>query len=266
MRWEDLTGDDFAAAVDQCQGVCLVALSVIERHGHHLPTGTDMFTGRAMLDRAAALEPAIVFPDYYFTQIPEARHHPGTISIDGDLMVRLLDNVCREIARNGLKKVVLVSAHGGNRNFMPFFAELQLHTPKDYAVYLVNPIQSSASAEVKVPWPASAGGHAGPGETSHILAVRPELVHMDRIVAGEGEALNRLQHLKAAGVQTSVWWYADQPHHYQGDASYASAETGEALLNARARAVAKAVKAIKADTETLRLQNEFYARSRSPMG
>ena len=265
MRWEDLTGDEFPAAVERCQGVCLVALSVIERHGHHLPTGTDMFTGRAVLDRAAALEPAIVFPDYYFTQIPEARHRLGTISVDSDLMIRLLDNVCREIARNGLKKIVLVSAHGGNRNMMPFFGELQLHAPRDYAVYLFNPIRPEVTADVKVPWDRSKGGHAGPGETSHILAVRPELVHMDRVPKDdEGRSLGRLDALREAGVQTSIWWYADHPTHYQGDASYGTAEAGNALLDAQSRAVAHAVRAVKEDSESLRLQEEFYRRSRGP--
>ena len=59
MRWEELTGDRFAEAVKECEGVCLIALSVIERHGHHLPLGTDMYIGREILNRAAAIEPAI---------------------------------------------------------------------------------------------------------------------------------------------------------------------------------------------------------------
>src|SRR5216110_1017604 len=111
MRWDELTSDLFPEAVQKAEGVCLLPLSCVERHGHHLPLATDMFIGRETCDRAAALEPAIVFPDYIFTQIPEARHLAGTIAIDGELMIKLLDNVCREIARNGLTKVVLVSAH-----------------------------------------------------------------------------------------------------------------------------------------------------------
>ena len=69
MRWEELTGDLFPQAVTQAQGVCLLPLSCIERHGHHLPLGTDMFIGRELCNRAAALEPAVVFPDFIFTQI-----------------------------------------------------------------------------------------------------------------------------------------------------------------------------------------------------
>jgi creatinine amidohydrolase len=138
MRWEELTGDRFAEAVKECDGVCLIALSVIERHGHHLPLGTDMYIGREMLNRAAAIEPAIVFPDYIFTQIPEVRHRAGTISIDPDLMIRLLDNVCREVARNGLKKVVLVNSHGGNHGLLALFNMLPLYAPRDYVIYILS--------------------------------------------------------------------------------------------------------------------------------
>jgi creatinine amidohydrolase len=265
MRWEELTGDRFPEVVEECGGVCLVALSVVERHGHHLPLGTDTYIGREIVNRAAAIEPAIVFPDYIFTQIPEARHLPGTIAIDGDLMVRLLDNVCREIARNGLKKIVLVNAHGGNRGLVGLFNMLQLYSPRDYVVYLVSGIGGPGAPRVEVPWDASANGHAGPGETSMVLASRPDLVKMDQVPTnGEGKARDRLRALREAGVETGIWWYADHPTHYAGDASFATAETGERLLKARADAVVRAVRAIKADTEARRLQDEFFRASPSP--
>ncbi len=265
MRWEELSGDQFAEAVERCQGVCLLALSVVERHGHHLPLGTDMLIGRALLDRAAALEPAVLFPDYVFTQIPEVRHRAGTICIDGDLMVRLLDNVCREIARNGLKKVVLVNVHGGNAGLISLFNMLQLYAPRDYVVYLVQPLRLSFSGMLDAPWDHESDGHAGPGETSMILALRPDLVDMGRVPADdEGVARDRLRALGEAGVQTGIWWYADHPTHYQGDARPATTETGERWLDAMAQEIARAVRAIKADTEAKRLQDEFYAASEAP--
>jgi len=62
MRWDELTSDLFPEAVQQAEGVCLLPLSCIERHAHHLPLATDMFIGREVCNRAARLEPAIVFP------------------------------------------------------------------------------------------------------------------------------------------------------------------------------------------------------------
>lgn len=265
MRWEELTGDRFAEAVQECEGVCLIALSVVERHGHHLPLGTDMVEGRGILERVAAQEPVILFPDYIFTQIPEARHLAGTISIDGDLMIQLLDNVCREIARNGLKKIVLVNAHGGNNGLVAFYNMLQLYKPRDYVVYLVNPFFAAFGGQLQLPWPREEDGHAGPGETSMVLALRPDLVHMDLVPTNdEGKARNRLQPLREAGVQTGIWWYADHPTHYAGNASFATAEAGNQLLDVMAAAVVRTVRAIKADTEAKRLQDEFFAGSAAP--
>jgi len=64
------------------------------------------------------------------------------------------------------------------------------------------------------------------------------------------------------GVETGVWWYADHPTHYRGDGSPATAEKGERLLAARARALARAIRLIKEDRETRRLQDEFFAASK----
>src|SRR3712207_3739264 len=126
MHWEELTGDQFVEAVERSEGVCLVPLSVIARHGPHLPLGTDMYIRREVCQRAAALEPAVIFSDVIFTQILEAQHCPGTIAFEADLILRLLDNVCREAARNGLKKIVLVNAHGGNSALLRFFIQTQM--------------------------------------------------------------------------------------------------------------------------------------------
>src|SRR5512139_1991616 len=204
MNWEELSSDDFPQAVKDTQGVCLVPLSVIERHGHHLPTGTDMLIGRELCRRTAALEAAIIFPDVIFTQILEARHVPGTIALDAAVIMNLLDNICREIARNGLKKIVLVSAHGGNHHFVRYFAQAQLASTRDYMVYVADPdFTPEVVAALAALWETNVDGHAGEQETSQILAIRPDLVQLDRAPGdGEGQPLDRLKTLSEAGVYT----------------------------------------------------------------
>ena len=260
MRWDELTSDQFPEAVQKAEGVCLLPLSCMERHGHHLPLATDMFIGREVCNRIAALEPAIVFPDYIFTQILEARHYPGCIGIEADLTIRLLENVCREIARNGLKKIVFVNAHGGNDHLIHYFAQIQLASPRDYVVYVVTPdFSEEDEAMIKAQWETTVDGHAGEKETSAILAIRPDLVKSDTLPNdGEGMPLGRLQNLRDLGVDVGIWWYADYPIHYCGDGIPATVEKGNRWLDARARAFAIVVRAIKADTETKRLQDEFF--------
>lgn len=266
MRWEELTGDQFPKAVADAQGVCLLPLSCIERHAHHLPLGTDMYIGRDLCLRTAALEPAVIFPDVIFTQILEARHCAGTIAVDADLILRLLDNVCREIARNGFKKIVIVNAHGGNNALIDFFLQMQLESPRDYTIYLANPpLGAEDRAVVDGQWESAVDGHAGEVESSAILAIRPDLVHPDQLRAdGEGMPQGRLKALRDAGISTSNWWYADHPTHYRGDGSPATAEKGEQWLAASARALAQAVQLIKADTVTWSLLDEFYGASAQP--
>src|SRR5260221_4574506 len=261
MRWEELTGDEFPKAVEAAQGVCLLPLSVLERHAHHLPLGTDMYIARELCRCAAELEPAIIFPDLILTQIFEAQHYPGTIAIDADLILRLLDNVCRAAARNGLTKIVIVNAHGGNGSLIRFFAQMQLASPRDYVVYVAEPpLSPEDEVTVKSQWQTTVDGHACESETSAIMAIRPDLVHADQLRSdGEGMPLERLKALQDAGVNTGIWWYADHPTHYRGDGSPATAETGNIDLAARSRPLANAIRIIKADQETKRLQDEFFA-------
>ncbi|HET9590984.1 MAG TPA: creatininase family protein [Anaerolineales bacterium] len=206
MRWDELTGDLFAEAVQKAEGVCLLPLSCIERHGHHLPLATDMFIGREVCSRAAALEPAIVFPDFIFTQILEARHYPGCIGIGPDLTIRLLENTCREIARNGLKKIVVVNAHGGNDHLIHYFAQIQLASPRDYVVYIAEQSYSPEDeAAIRAQWETTVDGHAGEKETSAILAIRPDLVKREAMPDdGEGLPLGRRQHLRDLQIDVGV--------------------------------------------------------------
>ena len=267
MFWVELTGDAFPGAVRATEGVCLVPLGCVERHAHHLPLFTDMITVRDICRRASELEPALIFPDIYFTQILEARHVPGTVAVSPDLMLRLLDEVCAEIARNGLRKIVLVNGHGGNNNLLRFFLESRLARPYDYTVYLADDSQFSPEdkAAVAAQLETTVDGHAGEIETSVMAALRPDLVRWDALSDDdEGTPQGRLDALAQAGVRTSNWWYADHPTHYRGDGRPGTAEKGELLLDAAARTLARQVRLIKADTTTRELLDEFYAASAAP--
>jgi creatinine amidohydrolase len=264
MNWEELTGDQFPEAAAAVQGVCLLPLACIERHAHHLPLGTDMFIARELCRRTAALEPAIVFPDVIFTQILEARHYPGTIALQPDTFINLLENIFEEITRNGLAKIVVVNAHGGNSPLLQFLAQIQLAQPRDYVLYIADhiPLLPEDEANVSAQWETKVDGHAGEIETSLISAIHPELVHMERIPSEpEGMPLERLNNLSQRGIYTGIWWYASHPTHYRGDAHPATAEKGQNFFDAMARSLAATIQIIKKDDVTKRLQDEFFAAS-----
>lgn len=265
--WEELTASDFPLAVEKSQGVCIIPMGVLEKHGPHLPLGTDVFIAREISRRAALQEYAVIFPFYIAGQIFEAKHQPGTIAYSTALIYKLLDETVREIARNGFSKIILVNAHGGNNAFLQYFTQTQLESPRDFAVYFITPpTDAETQRKIAEMRKSTFDGHAGEVETSAMLAFRPDLVQLERAGNESGENLNRLPIKELfPALQTGIWWYAQFPNHYAGDARQATPELGELSLQARANFLANIIKAVKADEKTLRLQKEFFNESKRPL-
>ena len=260
LHWENLTSPEFARAVEVTQGTCIVPLGVIEKHGTHLPLGTDMYSARAIAEAAVQIESAIVFPPYYLTAIHEAKHQAGTIAIDFRLMLDLLENCCREIARNGIHRILLLNGHGGNNGMLNCFADMMLEKPRDYTLYIIGLGDYRASANE---WKAMAGSpfdhHAGEYETSTMLAARPDLVRMDAIT-DNGQPQHRSDHV--AGLKNSITWYAEYPNHYAGDARPSTPDKGRFIIESSAGKVAELIRKAKADEVLPRLTAEFFARTK----
>lgn len=259
VHWEELTATDFPAAVERAKGVCALPIGVIEKHGPHLPLGSDVMQARAVATRAAQREYVVVFPHYYFGQIYEARHQPGCVTIPPELLTSLLQAVCDDIHRNGFDKIVLVNGHGGNKHWLGYFCQAQLATRRGYAVYLAQvPTDPELEAQIKQKQKTNWGGHACEDETSRLLAIRPDLVKMHLVDTESGLPQRQQPQVHAF---TGISWYADFPNHYAGIATTANAELGELLLEAAQRGLVEVFRAIKADAATVKLQEEFYGRA-----
>ena len=259
-KWEELTAEEFRQAIGKAQGTCLLPFGILEKHGPHLPLGTDLLNVRYVAEHAVQQEYSVIFPDYYFGQIAEARHEAGTVAYNADMQMKLLQATTDEMARNGCKKVIIVNGHGGNENLLPYFAQSQLDAPHDYVVYVQwgHEATKKAGAEKEGPdW------HAGETETSNMLVTHPNLTHLDRAKNESGADQKRVR--LPENLYTGIWWYARFPNHYSGDGSTATKEQGEADLQAWINTVVRAIRAVKADEESLKLQNEFYEKSRKPM-
>jgi creatinine amidohydrolase len=260
-KWEELTAPDFVQAVHQSQGVCVLPFGIIEKHGPHLPLGTDLLDVRFAVMNAVKQEYAVVFPEYYFGQIFEARQQPGTLAYSLSAQLTLLQETVSEMARNGCKKIVIVNGHGGNESLLPLFGQSQLASQRDYVVYVFGLPHENVPGRPALKTPYDM--HAGEVETSNMLIARPDLVHQDRANQQSGADLHR-QHLPES-VYTGIWWYARFPNHYAGDASAANKELGEFDQNEWSRQIAEAIKAIKADDESLKLQNQFFEDAKHPL-
>jgi creatinine amidohydrolase len=262
-RWEELTSADFVRALERAGATCALPFGILEKHGPAGPLGTDLINVRYTTLLAAKDEYTVVFPEYYFGQIFEAKHQPGTVAYSSRLQLELLQETVSEMARNGCRKIVIVNGHGGNTQLLSYFAQTQLDSPKDYIVYTLMALGSPQGATAAAaPSRPGVDGHAGEGEIADVMASRPDLAHPERSSSESGADLNRLE--LPQGVYTAIWWYARFPNHYGGDSAGATAARGQASTSATAARIANALRAIKRDETGPRLQKEFFERMLKP--
>ncbi|MDQ0059283.1 creatininase family protein [Paenibacillus harenae] len=263
MLWENLTVKQFEEAVLSTKRVCVLPIGCLEKHGDHLPLGTDMMIARTIVEQTAEAEPIVIFPYYIFGQVSEVKHYAGTVALGGEMQTRLLQEVCKEIRRNGFNKIILANGHGGNNHMLNYFVQTMLDERKDYAVYAYDLWGLSAEQhqqlESRYVTPGEYG-HADHMETSEMMHIAPALVHMDRLNPGEWHPTERGRLLVDNKTAAGIHWYMEFPNQIAGDPSLATADYGKDYIAFCADNFAKAVRAIKHDASVLELQTQFFDR------
>jgi creatinine amidohydrolase len=265
FRYEELTAPDFVKAVEKSAKTCIIPIGVMEKHGPHLPLGTDLYLSREYALRAAGKEYAVVFPWYYFSQINEARHQPGTIAYSPELIWKMLQETLDELNRNGFEKIIIVNGHGGNNAFLNYFGMAQLSEPRNYALYWFRPEDNPEITKkvTELTQPDKFDAHAGNSETSEMLAAQPSVSHPERAGQQSGVDQERMKELQY--IYTGIWWYASYPNHYGGEGSKANAQAGELLINETVSQLVKMIQQVKTDKIVPELQNQFYKESQNPL-
>ncbi|MFB3897173.1 MAG: creatininase family protein [bacterium] len=261
MQWECMTSKELGVAAKK-NGVCIIAMGVLEKHSEHLPLGTDYLNAHRLACLAAEKEAAIVFPPFYFGQIYEARCFPGAVTLKPTLLIDLIQSVFDEIGRNGFKKIIVQNGHGGNDFFLKFLAQSALWEEKPYSLYVQTEwLNAARQKKWKALLQTELHGHACECETSVLMANYPELVNKKNIPKQPSKTLNRVKHIP--GSFMGITWYASYPEHYCGDARLASAEKGHKLQQLLVDQLAEFIAAVKQDKIVPALEQEFYKRVNS---
>jgi creatinine amidohydrolase len=263
FKMEDITSPKFPAAVSQAGSVCVIPLGIIEKHGPALPLGTDLYEAREIAFHAASKEYAVIFPPYFTGQINEARHQPGAIAYSSELMWKMLDETCKELSRNGLKKIILLNGHGGNTSFLQFFCQEQLAKQQDYIVVLFRPGNDPVNeAEIKSLKKAKLDGHAGEEETSMMYFINPAFVDQAALKSESGLDQDNLGKLPFG--YTGIGWYAKYPNHFASDFNTPNKRLGELLIESESGQLAELIRFLKKDNTIQQLQEEFFKRAEHP--
>ena len=243
-QWEYLTPPEFKKLAKEEQ-ICILPIGSLERHGDHMPYGTDGLIAHKVACMAAEQEPCVVFPVYWFGQLHEASCFTGTVNFPTEFLVKMLEILLDQIAQNGFKKILILNGHGGNGDFLKYFAMSQMDREVNYSLYSAF-VYSGPRFQALDVWEKPGGGHADEMETSMIMAAAPGTVKMDQQWFHEPiEAGTALDHLTEKKISSPLFWYAMFPENVTGSPSAGTTAKGEAALQAAAADVAEILRIVK---------------------
>lgn len=195
VRIEQLNWVEYARRINDEEPVVLFPVGALEQHGPHLPMHCDEVIPRALSERVAQRVPALVAPSmcYGYKSQPRSgggNHFPGTTSLDADVLIGHVRDVIVEFARHGVRKVAVMDGHYENTMFIVEGIDLALRRLRVEGIYNMKVLRisyfefTSKETEARV-WPEGFPSwpleHAGIMETSVMLTLCPELVHMDQV-------------------------------------------------------------------------------------
>ena len=249
--WADLATTDFAT-LDRSRAIAVLPVAATEQHGPHLPLSvdTDLVDGvvRASLPHLPADLPALFLPTQAVGYSPEHTAFAGTLTLKSETVIRLWTDIAESVAATGVKKLVLFNSHGGQVSLLDVVAR-DLRARLGLLVYSVNwfnlPLIDASGADVNQRFSTDEhrfGVHAGDVETSMMLALRPERVRMDQAQDFHSTSQDRAAHFPILGNGRSAklaWQMQDyNAHGAAGHAAAATADKGQALVQAAGRSLA----------------------------
>ena len=273
VLWEELREEEFDIAIEKTGGLCVIPIGCFEMHGEHLPVATDVMQAEVIARMAAEIESACIFPSFRFGDVAGLVDWKGSVRLDPELLLRLLENLCEEIARNGFKKIMFVNYHGGNSAMLSYLVRSLMYKKRDYIVTwksgtdAIDPfkIGKRLIEEGRGVYPEllpedeqvlidmieqdKPDGHGGIDETSVMLVIRPELVNMERVNAVSGYSTKKTDALQSAKIKSGFFWNVNHPNSYDGDAEGSSERIGKLILRLRAEDIANAYRLLKEDVE-----------------
>jgi creatinine amidohydrolase/Fe(II)-dependent formamide hydrolase-like protein/7-cyano-7-deazaguanine synthase in queuosine biosynthesis len=226
--------------------VALLPVGSIEQHGPHLPLDTDAFDAEYLASQVAALcsDPKpIVLP---LIPYGVSYHHDdfsGTISISPDTLSKLVYEVGMSIVRHGIKKLVIVNAHGGNVPALKFAAQ---NINRDAHIFTCVESGETSDTDVNRIIETPSDVHAGEIETSTTLAIRPDRVDVSRAQKFVPRFWSRYLDFS---TRRSVEWFGKtvkiSKSGVLGDPTLASRDKGEQIWEMMIKRLAEFIEDLK---------------------
>ncbi|KQM33246.1 creatininase [Rhizobium sp. Leaf68] len=217
--------------------IAVLPLGAHEQHGPHLPFETDTLIAKGIVARLKAALPQ----DFPVTFLPvepvgysiEHMDVAGTKTLAFDEAVNRWLEIARAQHEKGIRKFVMLNAHGGNAPLMTIVAT---EARKRFSMLAVatNWTRFGLPEGLIAPQDKAIDIHGGDIETSVMLTLNPDEVAMDKaetFSSRQSEFTNRFTHLRAYGPHAFGWMMSDlNSLGVAGNAAAATAEKGEQII------------------------------------
>jgi creatinine amidohydrolase len=240
--WTDIHWPDVSGA-GPAHWIAVLPLAATEQHGPHLPVGTDVMIAQAYLARVQELLPDTL-PVTFLPLQPvgistEHVSYPGTLTLPTEVALKTWMALGESVARAGVKKLVMVTSHGGNSAAMTLVAQ-DLRAQQGLLAVTTAWSRFGAPEGLFSAEELHHGIHGGAVETSIMLARYKQHVRSEKIAEFRpaGIAMEKDYRWLSAHRPAPFAWQAQDlhPSGAAGDATQASAEKGQRLLDHGARA------------------------------
>jgi creatinine amidohydrolase len=225
------------------KAVVVLPVGAVEQHGPHLPVFTDTLIGEACLTEAFERLPhdsgIWLLPPLSYGKSTEHLGHPGTITLQAHTLMLVLRDIADSLQRSGFRKLVLFSTHGGNVDLLNMMAR-EIRIATGMAVFRLDPGAMQLGEGLLTPLERQVGIHGGDSETSQVLAIQKDWVHMDK---APSEIPNFPSSSALAFRSKAFAWIMDDlsATGIAGDATAATEEKGRQLLEAAGEKIAEAL-------------------------
>jgi creatinine amidohydrolase len=246
----EMTWADIAAAGEAVRRwIAVLPLAAVEQHGPHLPLGVDAYIAEAYLARVRKILPETLPVTFLPVQRVgvSAEHlgYPGTLTLSAATAIKAWTEIGESLARAGLRKLLLVTSHGGNVAAMELAAR-DLRTRLGMLAVTVGwhrfgyPEGTFSGEERRH------GIHGGDIETSLMLAAMPDTVRTEKAAQATPATIAMAREFKWLGAYRPAgfaWMTQDlNATGAVGDATQASAAKGDAALAHGAQAFVELVR------------------------
>src|SRR6266700_3686206 len=240
--WTEIHWPDFSGSAP-ARWIAVLPLAATEQHGPHLPLGTDVMIAQAYLTRVRDLVPEQL-PVTFLPLQPvgistEHVDYPGTLTLPADVALKSWMALGESVARAGVKKLVMVTSHGGNSAAMTLVAQ-DLRAQHGLLVVTTSWSRFGVPDGLFSAEELRHGIHGGAVETSIMLARYPHTVRQEAIADFRPSSIAIEKEYRWLSTQrpAAFAWQAQDLHASgaAGDATQASADKGQRLLDQGARA------------------------------